>query len=250
MNSDAVKLTTTLSVGILIGSFLSSWSRDSKADVINQTSTISAAADGLDAKGMDQAGGSNRLLRKAETVLRHRTSQIMLVIERSVDTHNYSAIIRTAEAMGIQHLWVINPPSLDGTNEKDEKRRKRKDVWVEDEKKKKEHVAFAKKAGKWVSIRNFDSTDECLAALEKDKREVWVTELSQMAEDLDDVLGTQCPGNPLPERLAVVFGSEGMGVSSTMLNAAHKRIYIKMHGFADSLNLSVSVALVMQRLLL
>ena len=190
--------------------------------------------------------------RKAETVLRHRTSQIMLVIERSIDTHNYSAIIRTAEAMGIHHLWVINPPNLDGSGAKDQHRQKRKanTVWVEDEKKKKEHVAFAKKAGKWLNIRSFDSTEECLVALGQDGRTIWVTELSQMAYDLEDLLGTECPGNPLPERLAVVFGSEGMGVSSTMLDAADKRIYLKMHGFADSLNLSVSAALVMQRLLL
>ena len=52
----------------------------------------------------------------------------------------------------------------------------------------------------------------------------------------------------LPDRLAVVFGSEGMGVSETMINAADIRVYLKMYGFADSLNLSVSAALIMQRL--
>ena len=210
--------------------------------------SVTAAPPGLAPTGMDVAGThENRLLRKAETVIRQRTSQIVLVIERSVDTHNYSAIIRTAEALGIHHLYVVAPPDLD--NDRREERRK-KDLWLKDETTKKKHVAFAKKAGKWVHIHNFDTTEECLEALAKDGRELWVTELSQMAEDLNDILGKECPGNPLPQRLAVVFGSEGMGVSATMLEAADRRIYIKMRGFADSLNLSVSAALVMQRLIL
>ena len=57
--------------------------------------------------GMDQAGGKDRLLRKCETVLSKRTDQIMVVVERSVDTHNYSAIIRTAEALGIHPLGCV-----------------------------------------------------------------------------------------------------------------------------------------------
>ena len=95
--------------------------------------------------GMDQAGGKDRLLRKCETVLSKRTDQIMVVVERSVDTHNYSAIIRTAEALGIQHLWVVSPPGLNPEGKASTARRK-KDVWVEDQKARKKHVAFAKKA--------------------------------------------------------------------------------------------------------
>jgi tRNA (guanosine-2'-O-)-methyltransferase len=250
------KAIMTFGAGIVLGSVVASYlnlSRSAQSSFTKKSFHSSSSVEkpmGLDAEGLDVAGtGENRLLRKAETVLRQRTSQIMLVIERSVDTHNYSAIIRTAEAMGIHHLWVISPPSLSG-NVKDFNRKKRKDLWVNDEKKKDEHVAFAKKAGKWVNIRNFESTEECLKSLAEDGRELWVTELSQMAEDLDDVLGRACPGNPLPEKLAIVFGSEGMGVSSTMLDAADRRIYLKMRGFADSLNLSVSAAMVMQRLIL
>ena len=252
-DSTKVSLGVSLGVGIgiLIGGVLTTYFRPLPSSKRSKPAQEKAA--GFNADGMDIAGGKLRLLRKAETVLRHRTSQIVIVIERSVDTHNYSAIIRTSEAMGIQHLWVISPPDLDGgkNGAKEKGKKKRKDFWVEDDKKKKEHVAFAKKGGKWVGIRNFDSTEACLEALAQDNREVWVTDLSQHAEDLDDVLGTSCPSlTPLPKKLAVVFGSEGMGVSATMLQAAHKRVYIKMHGFADSLNLSVSAAMIIQRLLL
>ena len=51
--------------------------------------------------------------RKAETVLSHRTSRIVLVIERCSSSHNYTAVLRTAEALGIQHVFLIQPPVKD-----------------------------------------------------------------------------------------------------------------------------------------
>lgn len=65
--------------------------------------------------------------------------------------------------------------------------------------------------------------------------------MSQQAECLtvdpaygEDALRT------IPERMAIVFGSETVGCSDTMLKEADKRVYLPLHGFADSLNLSVS----------
>ena len=53
----------------------------------------------FDSPSLDQ-----RILRKAEGALRKRTSRLILVIERCTNDHNYSAILRTAEALGIQHV--------------------------------------------------------------------------------------------------------------------------------------------------
>ena len=40
-----------------------------------------------------------------EAVLQRRTSRFLIVLERVLDGHNQQAVIRTAEAMGIQHAW-------------------------------------------------------------------------------------------------------------------------------------------------
>lgn len=40
------------------------------------------------------------MLRKAETVLAHRTDRILLVLERCTDNQNYLACLRTAEILG------------------------------------------------------------------------------------------------------------------------------------------------------
>ena len=44
-------------------------------------------------------------LRRMEAVLQRRTSRFLIVLERVLDGHNQQAVIRTAEAMGIQHVW-------------------------------------------------------------------------------------------------------------------------------------------------
>jgi tRNA C32,U32 (ribose-2'-O)-methylase TrmJ len=53
----------------------------------------------------------------------------------------------------------------------------------------------------------------------------------------------------VPGRLAIVMGTESTGVSPELLAAADRRIYLPMRGFADSLNLSVAAALVLQKVL-
>jgi hypothetical protein len=53
-----------------------------------------------------------RRLRKAETVLQRRTARLLLVIERATDAHNQLAVLRTAEALGVQHVHIIRPPLI------------------------------------------------------------------------------------------------------------------------------------------
>jgi len=167
------------------------------------------------------------------------------------------AIIRTAEALGVQHLWLIDPPSAAAAAaaspsvkpQKKYAKKARQKAWEADQAEKKKHAQFARMAQQWVTISEFGTSAECIAALREDKRTIWVTDLSQQAECLtvdpaygEDALRT------IPERMAIVFGSETVGCSDTMLKQADKRVYLPLHGFADSLNLSVSTALVLQQL--
>lgn len=117
---------------------------------------------------IDEDGKSDRLLRKAETVLLRRTARVILVIELSTDSHNYTAIIRTAECLGVQHIWVVKAPiSIDEKTEdeslailRNAQKYKKSKAWETDKKEFEEHTAFARQAANWVSIRNFSSTEE------------------------------------------------------------------------------------------
>ena len=53
----------------------------------------------------DTPGLADRVLRKAETVVQGRTSRFLIVVERCVDSHNYSAIIRTGAVSALSPLF-------------------------------------------------------------------------------------------------------------------------------------------------
>ena len=44
-------------------------------------------------------------------------------------------------------------------------------------------------------------------------------------------------------QVALVFGTESTGVSTELLAACDRRVYVPQHGFADSLNVGVAAAL-------
>jgi hypothetical protein len=70
-------------------------------------------------------------------------------------------------------------------------------------------------------------------------------DLSQQAEALD----IYCPNSiEIPDKIALVFGTEAVGASTYMLEHADKRVYLPLRGYADSLNLSVATALITQAL--
>jgi tRNA(Leu) C34 or U34 (ribose-2'-O)-methylase TrmL len=95
----------------------------------------------------------------------------------------------------------------------------------------------------FLTIRQFETTSDCVQALRDDGREIWVTDLSPDSIALDSNFPL-----PLPARVAIVFGRETDGCSEQIRREADRRIYIPLFGFCESLNLSVAAAMVMQHL--
>jgi tRNA G18 (ribose-2'-O)-methylase SpoU len=210
-----------------------------------------------------------RLIRKAEAVIQGRTSSVTLVVERCTNDHNYSAILRTAEALGIQNVWIVDPPAwteLDGDgndnnvegNDNDNMNCNRTGIklTVEEIEQRQTHRLFAQNATEWLTLREFANTTECVEALKETGHEIWATDLSQLAvpltpESLQQV-ASESNGNincwPLPRKLAIVFGTEAVGCSQEILEKADLRVYLPLRGFADSLNLSVATALIVHHL--
>lgn len=95
----------------------------------------------------------------------------------------------------------------------------------------------------FLTIKEFDSTTACIEHLRAEGRQIWATDLSPAAVPLE--VGSGIP-QPLPRKIAVVFGREADGCSQEILAAADRRVYLPLFGFTESLNLSVAAALVMQ----
>ena len=238
------------------------------------TPSSSSSSSALSTKAdieLDHVDVSNRVLRKAENVINKRTTRVTVVIERCTDVHNYTAVLRTAEALGVQNVYLIAPPLKPEEQQPDrqqaaggeapdlvpftpevhslsknnvEQKKKRKDAWKDDLEEAEKHIAYARDACKWIDVRNFRNTADCVRALKEEGHNIWVTDLSQAASVLDAPAGAG-----LPLKLAIVFGTESTGCTAEMLKAADKRVYLPLNGFADSLNLSVACAMVVQRLL-
>mmetsp|Transcript_28299 Transcript_28299/g.43385 ORF Transcript_28299/g.43385 Transcript_28299/m.43385 type:complete len:418 (+) Transcript_28299:3-1256(+) len=226
---------------------------------------------------MDSPDLDQRLIRKAEGAIQKRTSRLTVVVERCTNDFNYSAILRTVEALGIQHVWIVDPPVQETVVEHDLTSTKKnttttttaslkrstgqviKAAAPEEIEQRKTHHLFAQRAAEWLSVREFQTTTECIDELKATGHTIWATDLSQEAVCLTrDALGGNSHTSSsssrseqpslLPEKLAIVFGTEAVGCTHEMLSRADQRVYLPLHGFADSLNLSVATALVVQQL--
>jgi tRNA C32,U32 (ribose-2'-O)-methylase TrmJ len=160
--------------------------------------------------------------------------RVILVLEQCMDSHNHQAVLRTAEAMGVQNVWLIQANAQQIKNQSKVTKGTKK---------------ITKNCSLWLNLRVFSSIKQCLLALKKQECTIWATDLSPKAipftlENKLDKL--QLPPNR--RQLAIVIGRETDGVSEEMLNACHQRVYFPLYGFSESLNLSVATALVLQRL--
>ena len=242
--------------------------------------------------GLEVEGEAPRRLRKAETVLRRRTSRLIVVLESSYDQHNQSAVLRTADCLGIQHCWLVDPVEEKGVHPQAQgKRYPTKKAQEKAEKRAAQEAAMraqlaagtdggsgataaadaalgerarisrriAKQSAEWLSVRHFSDTTSCLAALRAEGYTIWVTHLGQAAVPLTDsrlkAPLSQDDASPGVRdgvgggKLAVVFGREADGVSEEMAKAADELVYFPMDGYCESLNLSVSAALVLQHII-
>jgi tRNA (guanosine-2'-O-)-methyltransferase len=138
-----------------------------------------------------------------------------VVLEGVAIAHNASAVIRTCDAAGILHLDLVSPnPDLLGINR-----------------------AISTRAEKWLDVQIHESLEACLLPLKDKGFQVAVAHLGEEAVEYTDFSYT------IP--LAIVFGSESEGVSSEALKLADHRIRIPMLGMVQSLNLSVSVGVIL-----
>jgi tRNA(Leu) C34 or U34 (ribose-2'-O)-methylase TrmL len=164
-----------------------------------------------------------RRLRRAEAVLLKRTSRLVLVSERCVDAHNLAAMLRTAESLGVQHVYVI----------------------AQDDEISNQHKSTVSSgANTWIDVHNFSNTADCIAELRKNDFEIWATDLNEGAV-------AAAPGAmpEMPSKLAVVMGRETDGISDEMRELADRLVHLPMYGFTESFNLGVATGMILQRLI-
>jgi tRNA (guanosine-2'-O-)-methyltransferase len=155
--------------------------------------------------------------RRLSTAASLRQLDVSLVAENISDPHNISAMMRSAEAFGIQHVEVIGQP--------DEFRG---------------HPKTSSSAREWLTIGHPAGVAECFTQLRSRSQKIYVTRLDSVAKSFFDVDWTQ--------PCAIVMGNEHSGVSDAAVELADESVYIPMAGLVQSFNVSVATAIILAEL--
>ncbi|WGK93728.1 MULTISPECIES: TrmH family RNA methyltransferase [Flavobacterium] len=150
-------------------------------------------------------------------VLKNRTNHFTVAVEDVYQLHNTSAVMRSCEVFGIQELNVI-----------EQRFGKRIDKQI------------ALGAQKWVDIIRHETSNNCIKSLRSKGYQIIATtphEKDCLLENFD-----------ISKPSALFFGTEKEGLSEEIMQQADGFLKIPMVGFTESLNISVSAAIIIQNL--
>jgi len=151
-------------------------------------------------------------------VLAQRTNHFTIAIEDIFQLHNTSAVMRSCEVFGIQNLHVV-----------EEKYGKSIDKEI------------AMGAQKWVDVNRYNSNSECVRVLKEKGYQIIATTPHENDCLLDDF--------DISKPSALFFGTERDGLSEEIMAEADGFLKIPMAGFTESLNISVSAAIIIQNIM-
>ncbi|MGD8317783.1 MAG: RNA methyltransferase [Myxococcales bacterium] len=157
-----------------------------------------------------------RRLQRIDEVVAARTDELVVVLDGIADPHNSSAVLRSADAFGIQTIHVVVGSHGFRASQ-----------------------AVSKGTHRWLDLVRYDDPEACGRRLKERGFAIYVAQMgaSTTPEDLSRI-----------PRLAVVFGNEHRGVSPAMRAHADGTFSIPMRGFVESLNVSVAAAITMRTL--
>lgn len=155
-------------------------------------------------------------LRRIEAVVAGRTDNVVIVLDQLSDPHNSSAVLRSADAFGIQNVHAI----LGRYGFRASR-------------------GVSKGTHRWLDVVRYETAEACSKRLKEDGYRIYLATMDGEAtpRDLASV-----------PRVAVVFGNEHHGVSPELRQQADGTFSIPMRGFVESLNVSVAAAITMQAL--
>ena len=141
---------------------------------------------------------------------------LVLVLDNLRSTYNVGSLIRTAEALGVEHIYFCG---LTGTP--DNSKVTRTSLGTDN----------------WIKWSYFESTAECIEQLKNAGTTIYTLETEDSAEQLSEVgLASHC---------AIVLGNERYGVSEQVMKLSDKLIQIPLRGRKNSLNVGVCGGIVL-----
>jgi len=146
---------------------------------------------------------------------------IIVILDNPKNFYNVGQIIRTLEAFRVQKLIIAG---------KDESILKTKKV-----------KTSSLGLEKWLDIDFCKSSLDAIEDLKKRSYKIYAIELTKYAKAYCNVF--------LEQPTVLVFGNEAIGLDDAVIQQCDASLYIPINGMANSLNLSISVGIVVASLL-
>ncbi|SFZ92463.1 tRNA (guanosine-2'-O-)-methyltransferase [Flaviramulus basaltis] len=158
---------------------------------------------------------TNNRRERFDAVLSQRTKHFTVATEDVYQLHNTSAVMRSCDVFGIQEVNII-----------EERNSKRIDREI------------AMGAQKWVDLNRYNNVNDCITSLKQNGYQIVAATPHTNDCQLHDF--------DVTKKSCFFFGREAEGLSKEVLDAADCYLKIPMVGFTESLNISVSAAIILQ----
>jgi len=160
---------------------------------------------------------SERRKERYKQILGARTNYITVAIEDVYQLHNTSAVIRSCEVFGVQQAHVVEGRFGNRLDK---------------------NIAVG--AEQWVDINRYRNIGSCIKSLRKQGYQIIATTSHNDSCLLQDF--------KIDRKTAFLFGTEREGLSQEAMTKSDNFLKIPMSGFTESLNVSVSAAIILQHL--
>jgi tRNA (guanosine-2'-O-)-methyltransferase len=152
-----------------------------------------------------------------EKILEFRTNHFTVALENIYQQHNTNAVIRSCDCFGVQNCHII-----------------------EEHYRFKEARGVNKGAAKWVGLNFYKNTNDALINLKKEGYKIVVTSPHSSGKTIHNF--------DVHEKSVFFFGAGKKGLSEEVMDVADIHLTIPMVGHTESLNVSVSAAIILQNL--
>lgn len=166
---------------------------------------------------------------RADEIKEFQCKNLVAVIENPMDIKNIGSVVRNVSALGVEKTYIVDS------------RKALPDDWQE-MRERKSLTKTSVSAIKWSFVKRFDSTEECIAHLEKNHFSSIAT--SPHIKGKKNIVLDEADFTTYT-KLAVWFGNESKGLSDSAVQNCQLCISIPMYGMIESLNLGTTSGIVL-----
>ena len=167
--------------------------------------------------------------KRSNAIKDFRCKNLIAVLENPVDIGNIGTVVRNANALGVEKVYIVDPFNA------------LPDDW-QDMRKSRPISKTSASSIKWTFVKRFDSTEDCIKHLET-KGYISVVTSPHVKGKANAYLHEA--DYTEYAKLAVWFGNEIRGVTDFAIESSEMCVAIPMFGMVESMNLGTSSGIVL-----